>query len=140
MKRIGKTVAAVLALGLASLFVVFAILYHNGPGENYRRIKRISSAHIHEALLEPAIQLFNALPSEESFFPPDARGDKIQRVLGPTPYSWISKHDQSLWIECGGGFLHYGFRLDQQDKRRFQLILQIENQEDRIVRATAPNK
>lgn len=131
-----------IALGLTFLGVSIAVtaFIWTGPAAIQRSIRHVMRPEIYEAVLPKAIDLFDSLPDQTTILPDDARGAALAKALFPSTYSFISKQNDNLLIECGGGFQHYGFKLEKNSSGGFTFYLQIEDQKDRILKTTEPNK
>ena len=133
MNRIEKSGWIALGCGLAAVLVAFGVFVYFGPGAARREITRLSSAPVFNAVLNPAVQLHEALADGTSLYADDKRGEALRRAIAPATCSFVAKHGRELLIECGGGFLHYGYRLVRQPAGGDFLILEVEGQTDRVL-------
>lgn len=123
----------VLGAGLLAATTALGFFWYTGPGAARREIARLSSAQVFEAFMEPALRLHASLPEDAALSPADGRAEELRRILAPADYSYITKNGDELLIECGGGFLHYGYRLVRRADGVRTLVLVVEDQADRVL-------
>ncbi|AHF94946.1 hypothetical protein OPIT5_30650 [Opitutaceae bacterium TAV5] len=133
MNRTEKAGWIALCVVLLVISAIVGVLLYSGPGEIQREIKRISKPEVYEALFEPAIRLYESLLGDASLGPEDIRAADLRAIIAPATYSYIAKSGKDMFIECGGGFLHYGFRLIRDEYGTYLLILEVEEKEDKTL-------
>jgi hypothetical protein len=126
-----------LALGL-SLFAVVALL-SIGPVSADRATRSLSRPEVHATVFLAASRLYDTLPDNETILPDDPRARQVVEAIAPSSLTFITKDPDSLHIECGGGFQHYGFILRIKPSGVRALFLQIEGQPDKELKKVEPD-
>ena len=126
-----------LALGI-SLFAV-VVLLSIGPISADRAIRSLSRPENHTAVFLAASRLYDTLSDNETILPDDPRARHVVEAIAPSSLTFITKDPDSLHIECGGGFQHYGFILRTKPLGVRTLFLQIEGKPDKELKKVEPD-
>lgn len=124
-----------IALGASFVAVLVAVIAfrHRGPGAADREAAHLSAVSVFTAAFGPALQLHESMADGDTLLPEDSRGESLRRAIAPATCSFITKRDHELLIECGGGFRHYGYRVVRHANNSYSLVLEIEEQADRVL-------
>lgn len=136
MNRVEKSGWIALGLTLLVGFVSLGMFMWKGPGGIDRNILHLTRPEIYEKVLIQAIPLLATLPEKATILSDDPRARGLSAALSPANFSFIYKEDQTLTIECGGGFQHYGYKLERGADSSFKFHFQNEGAKDKLIKSS----
>jgi hypothetical protein len=134
LMKVGIAIGTAIILAAAGGFGLF---YLNGPHATLKGIDSLHDPGRLNKVLAVSRPLMKTIKEGDVLYPDDKRGASIAKALFPVPYSYVALVHGKLWIECGGGFYHFGYEIEEDEEGICSIAFTEEEKAPKKLKSTA---